>query len=142
MEEQKVAAMENGHKHQEGQDHGRQEEDDLLYQEPCQDEEGTNISLCRIQATLALSGAQKLWNWANLISDPCSDASLCHQQVSLHFFGFFLCKMGSVAPTTQGCVEDPMRLCLCNSLKTSRYFVNVIFPPLFLSPWGADYILK
>lgn len=35
-----------------------------------------------------------------------------------------------------------MRLCLCNPLKTSRSFVNVIFPPLPLSPWGADYILE
>lgn len=43
--------MEHGHKHQEGQGHGPQEEDDLLCQEPCQDEEGTNISLCRAQTT-------------------------------------------------------------------------------------------
>lgn len=44
--------MEHGHEHQEGQSHGPQEEDDLLYQEPCRDG-GANISLCRTQRTPA-----------------------------------------------------------------------------------------
>lgn len=45
--------MEHGHEHQESQSHGPQEEDDLLYQEPCWDGEGTSISLCRTQPTPA-----------------------------------------------------------------------------------------
>lgn len=78
--------MEHRHKHQEGQGHGPQEEDDLLCQEPCQDEEGTDISLCRTQTTPGTPRSQRPWNWADLISDPFSDASLCHlEQVSLHF---------------------------------------------------------
>lgn len=65
--------MEHGHEHQEGQSHGPQEEDDLLYQEPCWDGVGgASISLCRPSAPLPLPGARGLWNRADLLSEPCS----------------------------------------------------------------------
>lgn len=47
--------MEHRHENQESQGHGPQEEDDLLHQEPCQDEKKTNISLWRTQLTPATS---------------------------------------------------------------------------------------
>lgn len=37
--------MEHGHEHQESQSHGPQEEDDLLYKEPCRDVGGEHQPL-------------------------------------------------------------------------------------------------
>ena len=39
MEEQEVPAVKHGHEYQEGQGQGPQEEEDLLYQESCQQRE-------------------------------------------------------------------------------------------------------
>lgn len=66
--------MEQGHEHQERKGHGPQEEDDLLHQEPCREgrDKGTGIRLCGIQPTPPLLGTQGLWDWADLVSDPCS----------------------------------------------------------------------
>lgn len=70
MEEQEVPAVEHGHEHQEGQGQGPQEEEDLLYQEPCQHrEEGRSH-----QTTPTTPRHAKLWNRVDRVSDPCSAA--------------------------------------------------------------------
>ena len=70
MEEQEVPAVKHGHEHQEGQGQGPQEEEDLLYQESCQQrEEG-----CRHQPTPSIPRHSKLWHRVDPVSDPCSAA--------------------------------------------------------------------
>lgn len=70
MEEQEVPAVKHGHEHQEGQGQGPQEEEDLLYQESCQQrEEGR-----RHQATPSIPRHSKLRHRVDPVSDPCSAA--------------------------------------------------------------------